>query len=596
MEIREFLGYKDGRDITKVEPGFLVHPTNNVIVYKGNVYKRPGIEAIGDIGADNAIIGQYVWKGGQAGELAVRATAGDLWLYTEPYKTGSKWTKIYSGIDTASTNVQFATWVDDNDPIIHSRMFFVDGSTDVHQWNGAVGVVDSVSGNTITLKPGKTAEYLGFDDGSGTAQTIIVNGTEYLYNNNPTGLDIVCTTAPAGVAAGDLVIAKPTVSVTTLTSFEKDFVYNYKNHLVLANLNSGQIYFSHVGDYPLNYTIPAPASRTAATAFYINLDGDVTAFTIRKDFLWISTKNDWFKLKKLDAINPYDLFVEINKNETTEANGALPFAVTSYKGNTYFIAQDKTMQAITDADLIQQDAIKLISDEVEKLLKRTNMNNVRMFSHERYIYIICPADNTLIMYDAVENYWQPPQYIEAASLAVIQGELSGHSNSKEASFKMFSGRQDFGVDFEADITFPYLDSGKEFVYKTFTKSGISGRMSPSAEVTWTTCYETNGIGKKVVRNILGTKVTFFTDNSPTPFGSVPFASLPFGGASGEVDEDIKRFYLFDGEKSVPYFEYQVKIVVSGDNSAFQLLGYMIEESKSTSLTPDTLYIQNNMLN
>lgn len=590
MIINDWKGYEEGRDLTKIPPDTFAYPTKNVLVHKGKAFKRPGIELFGQAATGNdRIHGEYVWKDAQPGEMAIRSKAQKIQVYLEAFKTGDGWVDIFTALDADVQRVRFATWVDSNDSIVHTRLFFVDGSEDLYQWNGAVGVVASVIGDVITLEAGASAESLGFDDGSVTPQSVLINGSTYTYDNDPTGQDLNLTSTPT-VAAGDLVIASPTVSTTTLVGFNKDHIYDYKNHLVLGNLESGQLYFSHIVTYPLDYTVPIPASRTAATPFFISLDGNVTATTERKADLWVSTQDDWFKITKLDSVNAYDLFVEVDKNETTERNGALPFAVTNFKGDTIFLAQDKTLQMITDSDLIQEDSIKLLSDEIALLLQRTNLNESRLITHERYIYIIAPLESTLVMYDTVDNYWQPPQIIGLSSMSVIEGDLTGHSNAQDVSFKMFRGRQDLGVDFEAIFAPGYITMDDEFLYKQFSKTGISGRTTASAEIKWETLYEAEGDKKILTREFSGSSMKLFSGSVLTPFGSVPFGSFPFAGAALEDNSDIKRFFLFDAGTAAPFFEYRPVITVNGSNVGFELTAYKVEEKAASRKVGNDHYV------
>lgn len=578
MIVSKWKGYQEGLDITDIPADYFAYPSKNVMIYKGKAYKRAGTEYFGaEDDADNKIHGEYTWKDAQIGEIAVRTEGQKMLAWLEPYKTGAGWVEIFDAFDSAVQRVRFATFIDANDSTVHTRLIFVDGSEDVYQWNGAVGVVASVASDTITIAGSKTCEALGFDDGSGTPQTVIINGTEYTYDNDPTAQDIELTSTPSGVSAGDLVIAKPTVSVTTLNTFKKDHVFSFKNHVVLGNLESGQLYFSHISDYPLNFTVPAPASRTAATAFFVNLDGNVTVTTIRKDKMWVSTEDDWFKITKLDSVNSYDLYVEVEKVETTERNGALPFCVGSYKGDTIFVTQDKTLQMITDNDIVQEDAVKLISDEIALLLKRLDMTDARLVVHDRYFYIICPVSATTLMYDTVENFWQPPQEIGMGLLSIIGGLLIGHSNARNASFYLFKGRQDLGIDFEAVFALGYVSMGDEFVYKQFSKTGIAGRVTESAEITWETEYEVEGERAKLTRKFKGTDMKLFTGNTLTPWGTVPYGTVPWAGQELPDDSDVKRFFFFDNGTNFPFFEYRPIITVSGDNAAFQLTGYMVDE-------------------
>lgn len=591
MVISKWKGYLEGLDITDIPPDYFAYPTKNVMIYKGKAYKRAGVEAFGaEDDADNKIHGEYTWKDAQVGELAVRTQAQKVQAWLEPYKTGADWVDIFSALDADVQRVRFATFIDANDSTVHTRLLFVDGSEDVYQWNGGVAAVASVAGSTVTIAGSKTLEALGFDDGSGTPQTVIINGTEYTYNNNPTGQDLTFTSTPSGLTAGDLVIAKPTVSVTTLNTFNKDHIFNFKNHVVLGNLESGQLYFSHISDYPLNFTVPIPSSRTAATAFFVSLDGNVTVTTERKGKMWVSTQDDWFKITKLDSVNAYDLYVEVEKVETTERNGALPFCVGSYKGDTVFVAQDKTVQMITDNDIVQEDAVKLLSDEIALLLQRTDLTDARFKVHDRYFYIIAPVAATTIMYDTVDGFWQPPQEIGMGLLSVIGGKLIGHSNARNVSFYLFSGRQDLGIDFEATFALGYIDMSDEFKFKQFGKTGIAGRTTASAELSWVTEYEVDGERDKLTRDFKGTDMKLFSGNTLTPWATVPYGTVPFAGRELPDDSDVKRFFYFDKGTDVPFFEYRPIITVSGENVAFQLTGYMIEERAASRKVGNDHYV------
>lgn len=592
MVIKDFKGYLEGTDITKIPPDYFAYPSKNVMIYKKKAYKRAGIEDFGERGSDaTKVHGAYTWKDAQVGELGVRTFAQTVQAWLEPYKTGAGWVDIFSALDADVQRVRFTKFVDANGATVHTRLLFVDGSEDVYQWNGGVAVVDSVDGDTITIAGTKTGEALGFDTGAVTPQTVIINGTEYTYDNDVSGMDIELTSTPTGVVAGDLVIAKPTVSVTLLTTFKKDHIFNYKNHVVLGNLTSGQLYFSHVSDYPLNFTIPIPSSRTAATAFFISLDGNVTAMAIRKTRMWVSTQDDWFKILKLETANAFDLYVEVEKVETTERNGALPFCVATYKGDTVFLAQDQTLQMITDNDIIQEDAVKLLSDDIAVLLLRTDLTGAQFVVHDRFFFIIAPAAATVIIYDTVDQFWQPPQEIGVELMTVIGGYLIGHSNSINTSFYMFRGRQDLDVDFEAVFALGYIDMGDEFKYKQFSKTGIAGRSTASAEIEWKTEYEEDGERDSLTRTFKGTDMKLFTGSQVTPWGTIPFGTAPFAGDELADNSDIKRFFHFDKGTDVPFFEYRPIITVGGDNAAFELMGYMIEERAASRKVGNDHYVK-----
>ena len=595
MLINYFKGYLEGIDITKIPRDYLAFPSVNVLIYKGVAYKRPGTEALGEVSQENnPVIGEYTWKDAQPGAVSVRAVDTKLQAWLEPFKEGEGWVDIFDGIDGDADRVRFATWIDANNTIIHNRLFAVDGSTNLHQWNGAIGVVASVSDSTITLEDTRTAEFLGFDTATDTnTQTIIVNGNEYEYSDL-TGQDLTLTTRPStgDISPGDLVIAKPTTVTDAISSaFNLDHIFNYKNHLTVANLSSGQVLLSHLKTYPISFAIPEADDRTALTATSANLDGNITAMIERKGYLWISTQDDWFKVRKLLQANAFGLYLEVEKDETTARNGALPYAVTNYKGDTMFITQDKTLQMITDSDLVQEDTIKLISDDIALLLERLDLTETRIFSHDRYIYIVSPNDATLLMYDTVDDFWQPPQNIGMSHLSVIGGELCGHSNSTETSFRMFKTRDDLGVEFSAVFSAGYFDEGRDpFKLSQFTRQGISGRATASAQIMWESLFEAKGSKKVLERQIMADGLKTYTSEQASEWATSPWATVPWAGATPTEDADLSRFFLFDGAKSPPYFEFRYVITVSGENSAFELTGFTANDQESPFRIPNDLFV------
>ncbi len=598
MVNKDFQGYKEGMDVTKIPARNLSYPSQNCIVHNGVVRTRKGIALKGAEGTTNLKTHSgKVWKDSKSGEMPLRMSGAVLQVYLEAYKTGAGWVDLLT-TSSAPDRIEFATFVDINTTIIKKRMFMVHGTGDMIQWNGAVGIVASISGSAITISGDLNLNGLGFDDGSVTQQTVIINGTEYTYSHDPTTkiltLDSTPSTAPV---AGDLIIVKPLTHTTTLATINKDHIYSYKNHIVIGNLASNDLYFSHTTTYSmatgLDYTVPVASSRTAVSPMYFALDANITAMRERKGVLWVSTVDDWFKITKLFAQNGFDEWATVEKVENAERMGALPFAVSGSKGDMIFVAQDSTVQTINDLELIQSDQIKLISDDIEDMLLRYDLTDCRIYYNGRYIYITVPVESVLIMFDVVEGNWQPPQILPIACFSIIAGVKVGHSNNTDESFDLFSGNDDLGADIESVIAFGYQGYTKdtnELQYKWYETFGISGRMTEATKCIVTIDYETDGAGSSTEIIVDGSKIKTYQISEDASWGTYPFASRSWAG--GDIEAvDLKRFFVFDKFDPVSFFEWRPVFRITGAGQEFHLLAFSADVELSQNTRENDLFVE-----
>lgn len=600
MIVRNFKGYIEGQDITKIPPGYLAYPSKNIIVAKEKVITRGGIENDGTAATgNNKIHSEFVWKDAVGGVRPIRCTGQKVQV-----KYNGKWYTIFESLDSGVTRVFFATWVDANGAFIKKRLFFVDGSANLYQWNGAIGVVESSTSNTATIAGASTCVQLGFDDGSaGTKQSllhfigsaVVANSTE-LQNNNPTAQDLVIDgTFDTTPVVGDVIMAKPVVFSNAIgATFMLDAIYSYKNHIIVANYDNVSLYFSNVGTYSaatgLDFTMPSAGSRTALTAILLRLDGNFTAMVSRKDVLWVSDADDWYKVTKNNAVNAYGLWVDVEKFEPGSRKGALPMACAKYKGDIIYMAQDKTLQHVTSVEILGTDDIRQLSSNIESLLNRVDMTDIRLYYIERAIYIICPQDSTLIMLDMVEGYFQPPQILPINCMSIIDGIKYGHHNAQDETYKLFSGRTDLGTPLEAVIGFGYISGQNSFRYVNQTIFGMSCRLTLDTNILVDHFFEENGAKSKTTTQVEGAKIKTFVVDDDVSWATHPYAERSWGGADMEV-ADLRRAMIFDKLDAISHFDYRPTITISGNEPEFHLLGWFVDDAPSDKKIGDDLFIK-----
>lgn len=611
MIVDQFQGYIEGKDLTKVPMNNLVYPSKNVIVSKGTIFTRGGLVNDGVVSTvSEAVHSEFVWKDALGGQRPIRVHGN-----TVQVKYNSKWYTIYTGLTADTPRVFFATWIDSNGAIYKKRLFFCDGSPHLHQWNGAIAVVESATANTaVFATAGGTCVQRGFDDGSGTAQSIMhfigsavtANSTES-QTNNPTAQTLsISGTFNTTPVAGDVIIAAPVKFSNVIAStYNIDAIYSYKNHIITGNYDSVSLYWSHIATYSLatglDFAMPASASRTAATAILMVLDGNFTAMISRKNIFWISDADDWYKITKSTAQNAYGLWVDVEKFDTGEHKGALPMAVAKQKSDIIYMAQDSTLQRITSIDVLGTDDVKLISDDISDLLDRTDMTDVRLYYLSRAIYIISPQDSTMLILDLVEGFFQPPQIIPINCMSVIDGVKYGHHNAQDETYTLFSGRDDLDTPIQSVIAFGLYhgdsNDNHPFRLKWHSMVGISSRMTLNTIVTAEQKFEEEGAVRSEEFIIDGATVTAYVTNDDVSWATHPYAERSWGGAD-MVSNDLRRVICYSKNQATPYLDHQLKFTVSSsivDNvetmeSEFQLLALYLDDGFAQRKLNNNLFI------
>ena len=596
-----YKGYREGEDLTQIPAGYLAYPSKNILVYKGKVVTRGGTKNDGTASTENtAIHSEYVWKSAPGGAKPLR-----VWGTTLQVKVGTLWITLFTGFTTGTTRVRFTPWVDTNGSVIKSRLMMVDGSDKIFEWNGSIATVSSYATDTITITGTDTLLTLGFDPGNATAQAVrvvrmsggAVAGIE-AYNHDDACADTTLhlTTTPSPVpVAGDYVMSAVKTRTTLLATFNKDDIYAYKNHLFVANFDSGRIYYSHATTYAeaTGVTFVIPGTKTALTADLLDLDGKYTAMIGRKNVLWISTTDDWFKITKTATQNEYGYWTNVEKFEQAERAGALPYAVSIHKGDIIFVCQNKYVYRITSLEIVGTDDMRIISDNIEGLLLRLDESDMRVYYHERYIFIIYPLENTLVMFDIVEGEWQAPQVIPMNCMSVIDGVRYGHSSANNETFELFTGRNDLGLDIEAVIAPGYVSGEHPLRYQQHTLFGMHARATVSTTVTLAHYYEESGAKSSSEVSFNVTDISVYEVADDVTFAAQALATRSLAGVEDISDNSLKPFFIFDKQTAISWFNYRFVITITGAEVEFHLLAWSIDNEVSERKIGSDLFIPKN---
>lgn len=599
MTIEGYKGYREGQDILQIPADYLTYPSKNCIVYKGKIVSRLGIKNDGTPHTvSSKVHSEYVWKKAPGGAKALR-----VWGTTIQVKWNGIWITIYDGLDANTTRLRFTSWIDTNGSIIKSRLFMVDGSENVYEWNGAIATIAAIQGgdaaDLVRISDTKTLLQLGFDPGNVTTRnakivSLDVNGvpdniTEYAYTDTLSlNNRLTLGSNPSPVqAVGDLLIASVIKHTTVLAGVLKDEIYTFKNQLYVGNLESGRIQYSDAIDY-LDFTPPVTA--TAVTPGLLDLDGNLTAMIERKGVLWISTVDDWYKVTKAIEENAYGYWTTVEKFEAAESVGAKPFAVAIQKGDVVFMAQDKRLRRIITLEVLGIDDIELISDQIDGLLDRMTLEDVRVYYHQRYIFVISGTEGITLMLDVVAGEYMPPQYIGMSCMSIIDGVRYGHSNSRNETFNLFFGRNDLGGEIEIVIAPGFTHSKDNFMLKKHDKFGLHARATLNSAVGIDYQYEEFGanVTKPAQFDVANIKV--YEVPTDVSFGANPFGAYSFIGVDDDPDNSLKGFFIFDQQQMVSWFDFRPVFTITGEDVEFHLLAWTINDEPSDDNIPQDLFI------
>jgi hypothetical protein len=599
MTVEGYKGYREGQDILQIPVDYLTYPSKNCLVYKGKVVSRLGIKNDGNAPTENTPIhSEYVWKKAKGGAKSLR-----VWGNTLQVKWNGVWITIFEGFNANTTRVRFASWTDTNGAIIKNRLYMVDGTDKIFEWTGAIATVAprevGDADELVRISDTRTLLQLGFDAGDVTPQTVKIvsldangqpdNTTDYTHADNLTNNDrLTLTSIPSPTPVeGDIIIAGVKTHTDKLSSIDKDDIYTFQNRVFIANFDSGRIYYSHAIDY-LEFTIPA--TQTAITAGFLDLDGNYTAMIERKSVLWISTEDDWYKVTMAIEENAYGYWTTVEKFEASESVGALPYAVAIQKGDVVFMAQDKRLRRIITLEILGIDDIELISDQIDGLLDRMDLVDVRIYYYRRYIYIISATEGITLMLDILSGEFMPPQYIGMKCLSVIDGVLYGHSNGRNETFYLFRGRNDLGGQLEVKIAVGFTHSKDNFVQKKHSQFAHHARATDTSKVSVEYQYEEFGAGVDKLAEYDVKDIKKYEMSNDVSFGANPFASYSLAGVDDEVDGSLKGFFLFDTQERASWFDFRPVWTITGTDVEFHLLAWAIDEERSDDNVPDDLFI------
>jgi len=588
------LGYRNREDITNTAPGVLIVGSQNVLTnVSERVQIRKGYSLDGATSSVAApILSSFDWLTRNNGEKHLRAgfltslgNDGKLQYRYVDSNGAVSWRDLMTSLTTVSFN--FSKYWNTTESL--REALFVDGSTNVYRWNGAVTTVASGSVNTIT----KTGTQTWLDAGfyaSGNKK-IVINGVEYTYTGGENSTTLTGVTPSAvGVTNGQVAHQQVvTVATSTFTggvpsTFAPGLIGTLNNQVYLASLNQSVVWISTVNNYT-DYTSSTP--RQTGEGAVLILDDNIVAFEPQENFMYVSAGKDlWYNVSfevQTSTVGVTYEQVSALPLKTGRQQGAKSQAFVSHmKNDIIVVTNEPTIDTFgrVESSLATPQQTN-ISDPIKLDIDRYDFTDGCIFYYKYYIYVALPKENLVLGFSLTNRSWDAPATMPISRFYIVDGELYGHSYATSESYKLFDGYADRvypgfnGFPIDAKAIFSYQNYGSRSMYKRANGFYIEGYVNENTVINCSITYELDGCATQKLFQVNGDDRQIvcipFDDGS---FGKKSFGKQKFGGQiSGNLTGLPPKFRVEKTFNNTDFFEASFGFEILGIDQRFELLAF-----------------------
>ena len=598
-------GYRNREDVTNLEPGVLIVGSQNVFTnVSSRVECRKGYRLDGATSSvASPIASSFDWqtrgnseKHLRAGFLTSAGNDGKL-QYRYVDSTGAvTWRDLITGLSTVSYN--FATWWNTTESL--REVLFVNGTSNIFRWNGAVTTLASATATTIT-KSG-TDSWLDSGFYSAGNKSIVINGTTYTYTGGETtttltGVSGDPSAEPVGSVIHQAVVTTANSTMTGITStFQNGLIAVMNNQVFLGSLTSSVMWLSKVNSYT-DYS--NSATRQVGEGGSLILDQNLVGFVVQGNenlaTMYVSAGQDiWYKITFTDyvsVVGPSGQTLGAVPIKTGKRQGAKSQAfISNMKNNVIAVSNEPTIDLIGVMEnyLTQIQTIN-ISDPIKLDVDNYDFTDGSIFYFRYNIYVAIPKESIVLVYSLITKSWEAPQTLPISRFYIVDGELYGHSYNTSESYKLFTGYTDrvypgfSGYPIEAKMVFSYQNYGSRTTYKKANAMYVEGYISPNTTILCTLTYELDGCATTRTFEINGSDTQIVCiPASNASLGKTSLGKQKLGGAKGQSIQNLPpKFRVEKTFNNTNFFECSMSFEILGTDQNFQLLAFGLNASSAS---------------
>jgi len=544
----EALGYVTVEDDTNTDPRHLVSPSKNVLIdVQKKVRSRPGYTRKGaPNSALTPIRNAFTWNTSRGDDLPIRFydDEWEVYLGTIDATAINAWTRFHSGGSTTAIP-RSASWFDTGENI--DLLITVQGDDNLYEWNGAIAVVASITGTTITKTGTTTFAQNRFYTTRNKTVVCVRTGTEYTYTGGEGTTTLTGISDTTGLVAGDILVQKVvTTSDKPAANRNNHTIACFENQLYLGSEDDEEVWVSKNNDYD-DFTYSAP--RVAGEGGLGTLTDPVRGFgQVGGTQIIFCGPSAAFKAiytqitvgTTLSEALTFQPIKSIGANQ-----GALNQESIVPVGNALaYLSNEVALRILDDAHVGGELQLRTLSNPVKPDFDAETWDNACGIWHKNALWLSAPTNSHVYILEYVEDangklkrFWQPPQVLPVRAFSVIQQDLHGHSNAMPETYVLLDGLSDTGYDADADAdvklpietkaAFAYRTYGKRAQLKTFDEYFVEGEINPGTDdLLFTLNYDYGGQTQMPERTLSGTDESILQ-------GSVGYNSLAQQSLGGQ---------------------------------------------------------------
>lgn len=508
-----------------------------------------------------------------------------------------------SEASTAEVRFRFAEFWDTTELL--SMLLFVNTTSNIFMWTGGVATVASTTANTITKTGSRTWAQEGFIVGAGYAREVVINGTVYTYtggadSNTLTGVTPDPSAEPALSVTHQNVVTTANSAIAGLPdAFRNYIIQTLDNQVYVSADNDNSVYVSKTSDFK-DFSFSSP--REVGEGAILTLDGVPTAMTSQESQMYISAGKDyWYTTEFTLAADNTAQALSVNRLKTTARQAAMSQEATSkIKNNIFYISYEPIVNKLgVEQNYLLSPQANDLSFPIVNDISNYDLDDCSAYFDQKFGYVCVPKEGLLRIYNMTDDgkldpktgtlvknhYWEAPIGYAMKQLAVIDGELYGHSYQSSNTFKLFEGYEFDGNVYEAVAAFSYNDSGSRNLTKTSTSAFVEGYITSNTALTLTIQDELTG-GTTREFQILGSDTAIVQQGADVAsLGKDSLGKHVFGGEDEFLEPltNPPKFRVYKTYNPKPYFEEQIRFSSIGKNQVWEIVSFGTNAVVSTAL-------------
>ena len=520
----ETLGYVSSEEPTNTNIRYLRAGSQNVLIDRQRKVKlSPGYKRLG---AGNTALtpirNAWTWHTSTGSSWPQRFYDDELEVYigTLDGTAVNAWTRVKDAWSTTEM-LRAATWFDTGENI--DLQIMVNGDDNSYEWNGAIAVVSSITGTTVTKTGTTTFAQNRFYT---TRNKTFVNtrtGTEYTYTGGESTTTLTGIADTTGLIAGDILVQKVITDTDTIAAGRNnDTIYSFENQICLGSFDDEEVHISQNDDWD-DFTYSAP--RLPGEGGLLTLDDPANAFFSLGKFLVVSAVRSSFFRANYEEITVGSTLAEtlrVKKLDVGVDQAAQNQESLIQVGNSViYLSHEPAVRIIESPENLDGINPRTLSNPIKPDMDDETWANACAIWYKNAYYLSAPTNSHVYILEFVEDadgklrrFWQAPQVLPVRPFSIINNLLYGHSNSVPETYELFTGYSRIVAGGDADVVadkvpinaiakFAYNNYGDRELLKTFDLYYVEGEITPSTDLTLELLYDYEGEVQNTEKTIDG---------------------------------------------------------------------------------------------